>query len=65
MSKSVINKSILHSLRISEKEEANENFIDDDFFDDLYDLDDSFNQLHSLQILIQKHSALKELCNKN
>ena len=29
---------------------------------DLNDIDNSFNQLHSLQLLIQKHSGLKELC---
>ena len=25
----------------------------------------SFNQMHSLQLLIQKHSGLKELCKLN
>ena len=27
-----------------------------------YENDKSFNQLHALQLLIQKHSGLKELC---
>jgi hypothetical protein len=50
-----INKFIQNNKKIGEKEEktieeANKNN------------NDSFNQLLSLQLLIQKHSGLKELC---
>ena len=50
--KNIINKIIKENYKINE---TNKGTIDDN----------SFNQLLSLQLLIQKHSGLKELCKKN
>ena len=58
-SKNEINKIIKDNFKL------NENFDDQNEFKNeifLNDIDNSFNQLHSLQLLIQKHSGLKELC---
>jgi hypothetical protein len=50
-SKQIIeNNNLLESINIIEKDK---------------DKNNSFNQLLSLQILIQKHSGLKGLCKKN
>ena len=43
-----------------EKENKIETFNDDNYSDN--NNDNSFNQLQALQLLIQKHSGLKELC---
>ena len=61
--KSVINKVIKDNYKIKEssilQEESNTQ-------ETQKDEDNSFNQLLSLQLLIQKHSGLKDLCkNKN
>ena len=50
--KNIINKIIKENYKINE---TNKGTIDDN----------SFNQLLSLQLLIQKHSGLKELCKNN
>ena len=59
--KNIINKIIKENYKINEtepkdlKNETNKGTIDDN----------SFNQLLSLQLLIQKYSGLKELCKNN
>ena len=44
----------------TEKENKTETFKDDNYNNN--GNDNSFNQLQALQLLIQKHSGLKELC---
>ena len=56
---SVINQTIMENFKINNKNEKNIDCINEDIIGE----DDSFNQLLSLQMLIQKHSGLKELCN--
>ena len=56
---SVINQTIMDNFKINSKNETNIDCINEDTIGE----DDSFNQLLSLQMLIQKHSGLKELCN--
>ena len=56
---SVINQTIMENFKINNKNEKNIDCINEDTIGE----DDSFNQLLSLQMLIQKHSGLKELCN--
>jgi len=56
---SVINQTIMDNFKINSKNEKNIDCINEDTIGE----DDSFNQLLSLQMLIQKHSGLKELCN--
>ena len=60
--KSVINKVIKDNYKIKEasilQEESNTQ-------ETQKDEDNSFNQLLSLQLLIQKHSGLKDLCKNN
>ena len=56
---SVINQTIMENFKINSKNEKNIDCINEDTIGE----DDSFNQLLSLQMLIQKHSGLKELCN--
>ena len=56
---SPINQAIQENLKINEKEN-----IKNDYNNDVVKGENnSFNQLLSLQLLIQKHSGLKELCN--
>ena len=52
--KKIINRVILNNYKVEEdtKREGTEKEIENN----------SFNQLQSLQLLIQKHSGLKELC---
>ena len=56
---SVINQTIMENFKINDKNGKNIDCINEDTIGE----DDSFNQLLSLQMLIQKHSGLKELCN--
>ena len=49
----------MDNFKINSKNEKNIDCINEDTIGE----DDSFNQLLSLQMLIQKHSGLKELCN--
>ena len=51
----IINKVIKDIIKINEIEDFKKENI-------LKDNDNSFNQLYSLQLLIQKQSGLKELC---
>ena len=51
----IINKVIKDNIKINEIEDFKKENI-------LKDNDNSFNQLYSLQLLIQKQSGLKELC---
>ena len=53
--KNNINKVIKDEYKINENEELKNKIIIDE-------KDNSFNQLQSLQLLIQKQSGLKELC---
>ncbi len=53
--KNNINKVIKDEYKIDENEELKNKIIIDE-------TDNSFNQLQSLQLLIQKQSGLKELC---
>ena len=55
--KSIINKVIQDNYKFNENELKDNNIIKEEIKED-----DSFNQLLSLQLLIQKHSGLKELC---
>ena len=55
--KSIINKVIQDNYKFNQYELNDNNIIKDQIEED-----DSFNQLLSLQLLIQKHSGLKELC---
>ena len=53
----LINQAIQENLKINEKDEKKDkNYV-------IKEENDSFTQLQSLQLLIQKHSGLKELCN--
>ena len=58
-SKNEINKIIKDNFKLNEIFDDQNEFKNEIF---LNDIDNSFNQLHSLQLLIQKHSGLKELC---
>ena len=60
MSKENINKITKENYKINEIEAKDLKNEDKGTFDD-----NSFNQLLSLQLLIQKHSGLKELCKNN
>ena len=51
----IINRVIKDNIKINEIEDFKKENI-------LKDNDNSFNQLYSLQLLIQKQSGLKELC---
>ena len=55
--KSIINKVVQDNYKFNQYELNYNNIIKDQIEED-----DSFNQLLSLQLLIQKHSGLKELC---
>ena len=55
--KSIINKVIQDNYKFNQYELNDNNIIKDEIEED-----DSFKQLLSLQLLIQKHSGLKELC---
>jgi len=55
--KSIINKVVQDNYKFNQYELNDNNIIKDQIEED-----DSFNQLLSLQLLIQKHSGLKELC---
>ena len=55
--KSIINKVIQDNYKFNENELKDNNIIKEEIKED-----DSFKQLLSLQLLIQKHSGLKELC---
>ena len=56
------NKSEVNAI-IQDNYKINQNNIDgEDFKDEPFNEDNSFDQLYSLQVLIQKHSGLKELC---
>ena len=59
--KNVINKIIKENYKINEIEQSKEELTNNNKMENNND-DKSFNQLHSLQLLIQKHSGLKELC---
>ena len=58
--KKTINKVIIsnHKIDLVPKEENKQRVKEDKQIKE----DNSFNQLHSLQLLIQSHSGLKELC---
>ena len=58
-SKNEINKIIKDNFKLNEIFDDQNEFKNEIF---LNDIDNSFNQLHYLQLLIQKHSGLKELC---
>ena len=51
MSRNTINNAIINNFKINEIKNKDNN-----------DNDNSFNQLLDLQLLIQKHSGLQELC---
>ena len=53
-----INKFIQNNHKVGEEEEKNEVTIEEANKNN----NDSFNKLLALQLLIQKHSGLKELC---
>ena len=55
--KNIINKVIKDNFKLNQIEHNDNNIINEEVEDD-----NSFNQLLSLQLLIQKHSGLKELC---
>ena len=55
--KSIINKVVQDNYKFNQYELNDNNIIKDEIEED-----DSFKQLLSLQLLIQKHSGLKELC---
>ena len=55
--KSIINKVVQDNYKFNQYKLNDNNIIKDQIEED-----DSFNQLLSLQLLIQKHSGLKELC---
>ena len=57
LKESFINQTIQENLKINDKDEIENDYKKENT------KDDSFNQLLSLQLLIQKHSGLKELCN--
>ena len=59
--KNVINKIIKENYKINEIERSKEESTNNNKMENNND-DKSFKQLHSLQLLIQKHSGLKELC---
>ena len=55
--KNIINKVIQDNYKINQLENNDNNQTNEKLEDD-----NSFNKLLSLQLLIQKHSGLKELC---
>ena len=55
--KNIINKVIQDNYKINKLENNDNNQTNEKLEDD-----NSFNKLLSLQLLIQKHSGLKELC---
>ena len=55
--KNIINKVIQNNYKINQLENNDNNQTNEKLEDD-----NSFNKLLSLQLLIQKHSGLKELC---
>jgi len=57
--KNIINKIIKENYKINENNDLKNEIIIEN------NEDNSFNQLLSLQLLIQKHSGLKELCKNN
>ena len=57
--KDFINQPIGENINIADKEKADNNYNNEAIKGE----DESFNQLLSLQLLIQRHSGLKELCN--
>ena len=57
--KNIINKIIKENFKINETNDLKNVIIEENIDDN------SFNQLLSLQLLIQKHSGLKELCKNN
>ena len=57
LKESFINQTIQENFKINDKKEIENDSKKENT------QDDSFNQLLSLQLLIQKHSGLKELCN--
>ncbi len=61
MSENIINKIIKDNYKIKENDILENNICTKKIKKDK-DNDNSFNQLLSLQLLIQKHSGLKELC---
>ena len=56
-----INKKIIDNIQIEENKNV-ENEIKETINSE--DKDKSFNQLMNLQLLIQKHTGLKDLCKK-
>ena len=57
--KNIINQAIKENNKICDKEVEENNYKNEVNKIE----DESFNQLLSLQLLIQRHSGLKELCN--